>query len=225
MSAAVALSVVAVLLWSLGPTPPLDRPLPAISASVSPVRADAPLRIAAFGTSLTAAPQIWPGRLEQQLNHCMDRPVTVQRIAGPGMGSAWALEQLDRVIDSAPDLILLEFSINDSDARDGISLRHSRRNHRQLIAQLQKALPQAQILLMTMSPAQGLRGLVRPRLRAYYALYAELAAEFDLGLVDLHARWRALPRAARGLETDGLHPSPDVASGLIVPALSKGLGC
>ncbi len=195
--------------------------MPAIALSAVAQNDNHPLRITAFGTSLTADPQIWPAQLAQQLTSCRTAPVHVTAIAGPGMGSAWGLQQLDRVTASRADLILLEFSINDGDARDGVSLTTSRQQHQALIAQLQTSLPDVPIVLMTMSPAHGPRGWVRPRLRAFYQLYTELAAEFDLALVDHYARWRARPRDARGLDVDGLHPDPTVAAQVILPQLMR----
>lgn len=214
------LSVIAVALLWLWPTstsPDLDRALPAQAPK-------SPLRITTFGTSLTAEPQIWPDLLAKTLNRCHpEAQVQVTRVAGPGMGSDWALKQLDRVVQSQPDLILMEFAINDADAHDGVSLSSSRAQHHAVIQYLQAQIPEATILLMTMSPAQGLRGWIRPRLGRYYALYAELADEFGLGLVDHHARWQARPPQTRGLGNDGLHPDPAVAANVILSGLMQAL--
>jgi acyl-CoA thioesterase I len=116
--------------------------------------------------------------------------------------------------------VLMEFAINDADLWDGLSPKDSRATHLAVIRALQAARPGMRIVLMTMSPAQGLRGLMRPRLAQYYAGYAELATDSNLGLVDLYPRWRVLPRAARGLQ-DGLHPTDAAAQALIVPVLLR----
>ena len=195
----------------------LDRPAPALPAL------DRPLRVTVFGTSLSAPPQTWPARLETQLSSCHRAPVTVQRVVGPGMGSTWALQQVDQVVATQPDVILLEFSINDADVRDGVSLRRSQAQHSALITALQQALPQTQIILLTMSPARGRRGWIRPRLAAYYRAYDGLARTHELGLVDLYAHWLDQPRPSRGLARDGLHPAPDVAVDIILPPLQQGL--
>lgn len=192
-------------------------------ALTPPAPADGVLKITAFGTSLTAEPQTWPADLEHILGHCLETPVTVHRVAGPGMGSRWALEQLHQVIEAQPDLILLEFSINDADVRDGVTLAQSRAQHETLVTKIRHALPQTEIWLMTMSPAHGMRGWMRPRLQEYYALYEALAQEFELGLIDHYARWRALPRQARGLAQDGLHPDSTVATQVILPSLYAAL--
>jgi hypothetical protein len=223
---AVALAMLAaalisgILAWGIpgrAPPPPQDRPL------ARPLPAADPLRLTVFGTSLTAA-RGWPEDLAAALGRCLGREVVLARVAGPGMGSAWGLGQVAAVAATAPDLVLMEFAINDADLRDGLSLAESRDTHRRLVAALRAALPEAAVVLMTMSPAQGLRGLMRPWLGQHYAAYRDLAAGADLGLVDLYPRWLALPRPARGLARDGLHPDPQVAAGVIVPAVLDYLG-
>lgn len=164
-----------------------------------------PAQILAFGTSLTArAP--WPEDLGDTLSACLGHPVQMARVAQNGMGSAWALEQLDRVIAARPDLVLVEFAINDADLLDGVSLRRSRAQHADLLAGLRRALPDTRVLLMTMNPVSGpLRHLQRPRLGAYYGMYHELAAAHGAGLADLYPRWQASGPADL---PDGLHPAP-----------------
>jgi lysophospholipase L1-like esterase len=191
---------------------PLDRPaLPPMSAS------DAPLRLAVFGTSLTAGSQ-WPEAVAAALERCLGRPMELVRIARPGAGSGWGRRQVPLVVRARPDLVLIEFAINDADLRDGIGRVAAVANHRAILAALAEGLPQARFVLMTMSPAEGLRGLLRPGLARHYAAYQKIAAEAGVGLVDFYPRWRALPRAARRLD-DGLHPADAAAQEVIVPVL------
>lgn len=201
-------------LW-LGRTPPppvsdiaLSQPLP-----------ERALRIVALGTSLSARPQIWPDVLEQTLRACREEQVEVLRIAGPGQNVEWGRAQVPAVIAARPDLVLVEFAINDASLQRGMTLAQAGRQHRALIAELQQGLPEAQIVLLTMNPAYGARGLIRPWLAHHYAAYAALAAETATGFVDLHARWQARARADQGLAEDGLHPSPDIAAQVVVPVL------
>ena len=193
------------------PVNPDDRPVKAFQFK-------GPLRISLVGTSLTET-YGWP----EYLNDCTNRPVSVSRIARPGAASDWGGRQVDIIVLEHPDIILIEFSVNDADLRHRISLRDSARNHRLLIRNLKTALPEARIILMTMSPAHGLRRLLRPRLPAYYRLYRDLAQELDTGLLDLYPRWLAVPKSARE-QQDGLHPSNTAASQVILPALASYLG-
>lgn len=201
-------------LWVARSVPaPQDRP-----AALS-LPAGRPLRITLLGTSLSHG-EIWPDSLRRALQARLNQPVDLSIMARPGAGSRWGRDQARRAAERAPDWVLIEFAINDADIRDGQSLAGARRSHAALVQDLRALQPQADIVLLTMSPAQGLRGLLRPRLGAHYRQYRELAATLDLGLVDLYPRWRALPGATRGLQADGLHPDPQTAADLIVPVLT-----
>ena len=193
---------------------PQDRALPA--GALAP---EGPLSIAVFGTSLSSPRYDWPDALAQTLGACLGRPVTLTRVTRAGAGIAWAEGQVDAVRAQGPDLVLMEFSANDADLRDGLRLAEARARTGRVL----DALEGIPVVLMTMNPAQGLRGVLRPRLGAHHDAYRALAAARDLGLVDLETRWRQRPRAARGL-ADGLHPAPEAARGLIVPALAEYLG-
>jgi len=201
--------------WFYLPTPaqirPVDRP-------IQVARTEAPLRFLFVGTSLTSS-YSWPN----QLDLCPDRLVSVYRTARAGAASDWGLAQAQVIVAQQPDVVFLEFSINDADWRHRISLQDSAENHRRLISRLQEDLPGVQILLMTMSPASGGRRILRPRLPAYYALYHELAAEMGVSLLDIYPRWLSIPRDSRE-QQDGLHPSDTAASRIIVPALGSILG-
>ena len=185
------------LFWATRPpTDIADRPLAPLP--------DGPLTIVAFGTSLTARND-WPRALEETLTACLDREVTVASVALPGAGSAWGLEAVGEVIARAPDLVLMEFAINDADMRDGVSLAVASDQHREILNRLVEALPRVQILLMTMSHAHGLRGWTRPFLSGHYAQYRDLAEAHGAGLLDLYPRWLGAPAQVRRFE-DGLHP-------------------
>jgi len=199
------------------PGSPADRALPPLD-----LRPGAPLVLTVFGTSLTAGAG-WPGAVAGALEACLARPVTLHRVARPGATSVWALDQVARVAATAPDVVIVEFAINDADLRDGLTPDQGRATHHALIRALQGTRPHARIVLMTMNPAQGLRALTRPRLARHYADYADLAAETGVGLVDLYPRWLARPGGARGL-ADGLHPEDAVATEVILPVLLPYLG-
>lgn len=176
-----------------------------------------------MGTSLTALYD-WPDQVADELAACLGRDVDLSVIARPGAQSPWGVAQLDRVADSAPEIVIVEMAINDADVRDGIWLRDSRAAHGDIVTGLQAMTPTPQIVLMTMSPAQGLRGWLRFRLGRYYGVTVELAAERGIGLLDMYPRWMALARGDRGLQGDGLHPEAAVADPFITRALTAYLG-
>lgn len=205
--------VVAVGLWWPRPAAiGADVPLPEASAGD-----DGRLVIAVLGTSLTAGYD-WPERLGTRLSGCLEKPVEVVPVARGGATSRWGARQLADVAASKPDLVLVEFSINDADLRRGVSLQESARLHRRILNGLAERAPDAGVVLMSMSPAWGSKRLLRPRLARYYALYPELAAEEAAGFVDLYREWMAYPRAGAAFP-DGVHPMPAAAREVILPAL------
>lgn len=201
------------LLHDFSPAIPNDRPI----ALRVPEQG---LTIALFGTSLSHK-QLWPETLAKVLGERFGVSVAIKPVTQPGAGSLWALENTDRLVATDPDWVLIEFSINDADIRDGQSLDQALKTHRRLLAELQSRLPNTGLVLMSMNPAQRLRGLLRPRLAAHYRQYRSLAEEWDTGLIDLNARWLDIPSTDRGLAQDGLHPDRQTASRIIVPALSR----
>lgn len=193
------IAVIAVLAGSGPEGPPRDRPVPD-SGRIG----EGPLRITLLGTSL-ADRATWPDRLARELTECSGQAVAVTRIAEPGANSRWGLTQVEEVARSEPDLVLIEFAINDADLRDGLWPAESREVHRGIVSAVRAEAPEAAIALMTTNPAHGLRGVMRPRLGAYYLGYRDLAEELDTGLFDAWPRWRGVRRDVIG---DGLHPDP-----------------
>lgn len=173
----------------------------------------------ALGSSLTTRND-WPEALAEGLTTCLARPVEITRVARAGAGSVWGETAVAEVVAEAPDLVLIEFAINDADLRDGIGLRDSIARHDRILEGLAAGLPDARLLLMTMSHAHGLRGLMRPRLRSYYDSYRGLAAQHDTGLADLYPRWRVSGQHF----ADGLHPDDAAVRAVALPVLLGMIG-
>lgn len=203
--------------WVPGPTIPADR------ATSHPMPQNRPLRIVTMGTSLTANYD-WPAVLQGRLSACLSAPVEIIKVAKNGENIRWGATQKAPVIDADPDIILIEYAINDADFLDGVSPRNARAILEGLIADLLLALPDATVVLATMSPAIGPRGHIRPRLAYHYTQYREIAEDNDTGLIDLYPRWLARPPGQRGLEVDGLHPDPEVTKEVILLPLTDYLG-
>lgn len=201
-----------VWLWPLwqGPahkiSPPRDIALP---NQVLPER----LHITVLGTSLSHR-EPWTDALSEALNACLG-PTEITVIARPGAGVLWGQGQVAAVAGSAPDLVLVEFAINDADLRDGLARAEADAQMRALLEALAEAAPEAGLVEMTMSPASGVRGLLRPGLARYYADVIARADAGPQGAIDLYARWQALPRGERGL-ADGLHPDAQIAQNVTV---------
>ncbi|MBF9032116.1 hypothetical protein HKCCE3408_17085 [Rhodobacterales bacterium HKCCE3408] len=222
-AAALAAALAAGALWALpllrGPAPaelaprdvpPDPHPLP-----------DRPLRIAVLGTSLSHN-EVWTIRLGEALSPCLgsDPEIHVAAFPGADIASIRDTGLIGPMVATDPDIVLIEFAVNDADLRDGPGRAEADRLTRALLAELGGALPGALRVEMTMSPATGLRGLLRPWLEGHYAdAVARAGAGASDGAVDLYRRWLALPRGSRGLG-DGLHPDPEVTAAVIVSPLA-----
>lgn len=186
----------------------------------------APVRIVALGTSLTRN-ALWPDTLASVLTVCSGRPVLVTRIAAAGENSAWGLTQVQAVAAVQPDLVLIEFAINDADLRDGQSLDAAWDAHQRLLDALAAEVPAARPVLMTTNRAFGLRVLLRPWLGAHYEQYRRLAAARHVGLIDLEPLWAAAPASGQdGISRlpDGLHPTDAAVATIVFPTLVTELG-
>src|SRR3954451_15182332 len=132
------------------------------------------MKVAALGTSLTHSGG-WLKPLEHELNGCLKQSVDVIDFGRDGATSDWGVAILDKVIHAQPDVVLIEFSVNDAAWFKGISLRQSRANVERIARTLKKAQPHVKIFLMTMSPSFGPRAWIRPHIDAYNHVYRVLA--------------------------------------------------
>ncbi|MBX5068948.1 SGNH/GDSL hydrolase family protein [Rhizobium lentis] len=179
----------------------------------------APVKIVAFGTSLTARGG-WQPRLQTRLAACLQRPVSVENVAKSGETSTWALTQLDRVIAEQPDIVLIELYANDATLHRFVSLAQSRKNMGVILDRLHQRLPRARIILMAMNPFSGLRGLIRPFVDSYISAHQAEAQKRGLEFVDYRPGWERLSSDELAAAIpDGAHPRPESASKVIVPEL------
>lgn len=188
----------------------------------------APLKIIAFGTSLTSRGG-WPEALEKELATCLLEPVTVRTVALAGSTSDWALGRIDRVTEEKPDVILVEFYANDAAVNRWMSVSASRKNVAAILDGLKAGAPSAKIVVMAMNPFSGLRGWMRPFLSSYIEAHREEAERRGMDFIDFGPAWNALPAADRDAAIpDGLHPRPEQAAEVMTPILIRYLakdGC
>ncbi|MGO8041184.1 SGNH/GDSL hydrolase family protein, partial [Rhizobium leguminosarum] len=69
-------------------------------------------------------------------------PRAVKDVPKSGETSLWALAQVDRVIATQPDIILIEIYANDATLHRFVSLAQSRKNIDDILDQLRQRLPQ-----------------------------------------------------------------------------------
>ena len=192
-----------------------------------------PLRLVTYGTSLTAERVVLPwrrvgGAWVQQLRiwgaSTVEIPAVVFNCARWGVTSSWGWRHaLRRVARRNPDLVLMEFAINDADHRRGISLAQSRTNLLAIIDTIRRHTRGCRIVLMTTNPCRGRHATYRPELPRYYALYREVAATLGLPLADMEPIWQKLatndPDRFRSYLPDGVHPTETACKALIAPVV------
>ena len=219
----IAGAVIALAAWAV------TRPFALTTIAPAPTRlpaaiavGDRPLSLVILGTSLSVeAP--WTAALARRLESCLGVRVAMRVVARGGATSRWGAEQLPQLLGPAPDLVLIEFTANDADLRRGLLPGESAALHREMLAQIGAANPEARVLLLSMNPISGLRRVARPALQTYLRGYHALAkADPRHGFVDLRPDWQAyLARHPEGPAIpDGLHPVPATAAEVMTAPLS-----
>ncbi len=185
--------------------------------------------IVTYGTSLTAN-SAWPGLLEGVLKDAFGRrKVRLSNTAGGGKDSRWGLANLEeRVIRKRPDVVFIEFAINDAVAGSRLSVAESMGNLDAMISTIRAKLPDCDIVLMVMNPPTGDALRQRPRIREYEEGYREIGLRRECWLVDFSVEWREIveehPQRWAEYAPDGLHPKPLACREVILPRLLEKLG-
>ncbi len=182
-------------------------------------RATQPIRVVAFGDSLTAGyrlrpDQAFPAKLQRALVAKGHR-VEVTNAGVSGDTTAAGLERLDWAIPAGTDVVIIELGAND--ALRGIKPATTRRNLEQIIRRVRAK--GAKILLA---------GMVAPRnwgeayARQFDAIFPELARRYGLAFYPFFLQGVAL-KPELNLD-DGLHPNGrgvDVVVRSILPKVEQ----
>lgn len=186
--------------------------------------------VVVYGTSLTIN-GAWAKSLQTYFDERFPGKVTFVNGAKAGMHSDWGVENLkSRVLDKKPDLVFIEFSVNDAATKNDVPLEKSAANLDQMVKAIRAQNPQAEIVLQTMNPAWDSPrneakkyGSDRPNLEAYYDVYRRYAREHGLPLVDHYPAWAKLQKEDRQVfekaVPDGIHPSSGASVARTWPAI------
>ncbi|MGI6301727.1 MAG: SGNH/GDSL hydrolase family protein [Verrucomicrobiota bacterium] len=134
------------------------------------------ITIVTLGTSLSAGKAGWPVAMMEWLDSEWPGQTTLHNLAVGGSASQTVpamdakptvrnrcgLDRLPEAIASRPDVVFIEFAVNDAFAGYGISPQAGRANLETMIDRLQQALPDSEIILQTMNSVLDFR---RPHLR------------------------------------------------------------
>ena len=187
-----------------------------------------PQKFVYFGTSLTEG-GTWNRRLTAALDEKFPGLVLSVNTAKGGETSVWGLANFqERVLAHRPDVLFMEFTINDAVARFNISLAESARNLTTMLDSLHEALPHCEVILQIMNPVidrpEGHTGH-RGNLPAYCDQWRAIAGERGLTLIDHWPQWSHLletnEQEFRQLVPDGLHPEDEGYRIIVMPELLR----
>lgn len=194
------------------------------------LEAGKPQTVITYGTSLTHK-GAWTTSLKEYFDTQFPEKVTFVNSAKSGMTSDWGVENLnERVLSKKPDLVFIEFSMNDAATKHQISVEKSQANLDHIVKALRAQNPQVDIVLQTMNVAwdsprmpEKKFGSERPNLEAYYEVYRRYAREHHLPLVDHYPNWLKLqkeePEKFQKAVPDGIHPGSGASTERTWPAV------
>jgi acyl-CoA thioesterase-1 len=171
-----------------------------------------PLTVALLGDSISTgcnasgwakAPPFqppWQELLVRQLEASTGSKVELKNHAVGGTGSAWGLKTIAKVVESAPDLVILAFGMNDS---GGLAADAYRANLQGMMEAVRKAHPAAEfILVATMLANPDWTALHHDRFPEYRDALASLRGP-GVELADLTSVWAEFHRHKRDLDLTG----------------------
>lgn len=187
--------------------------------------------IVVYGTSLCTLPDgtlTWPAMLQDSINAIYPDAVEVINSARSAMWSTWGVQNLDeKVLSKKPDMVLIEFGMNDAYLPYHTSLEVCRINVEYMIDRIKEANPQCEIVLQIMNMPIREHLEKRPHINAYYDVYRKIARKRKLKLIDHYAYWTGILK--QGEEEflkyvpDGIHPRALAWKTYTVPFILKEL--
>lgn len=184
---------------------------------ISKLQSGIPQTIVIMGTSLSAAGS-WAVLFERKMSVY---PVTIINFANGGQDSSYGVEIIQQVLDSKPDVVFIEYSMNDALTERDMTVSESYVNLDTIVKAILKEYPECEIILQTMNLAYGLPGESRPNLEAYYQIYRDYAKTYGLFLIDYCLAWEeafnANPDLIREYIPDGVHPVKKGLNAVVMP--------
>ena len=152
---------------------------------------------------------------------------------GPnGDRSLSGLGKIPAAIAHRPDVVFIEFGMNDAYLPYNTSLEESKKNLNTIIDAILSANPKTEIILQTMNSCLDQdvgdkHASLRPRLAEYYQIHRDVAKERNLLLVDHYPNWLKLmtedPASFDKLVPDRVHPGAWGYFTVFLPTLKTAL--
>ena len=174
----------------------------ALPAEAAAPRSSGPLKIVAFGDSLTSGHRLalkdaYPAVLEKKVK-AAGLPFSVINQGVSGDTTAGALRRLDRALEEKPQILIVELGVNDG--LRGVAIPQIKANLAKIITAAQAQNAEVLLCGMEALPLQGWQYTVE-----FHKMYEDLAQEYGVPLV---------PFVMNGvlgnpdmISDDGVHPN------------------
>lgn len=189
------------------------------------------VKFVVYGTSLSAN-GAWVSQVREILAERYPGRAEWINESGSGKNSDWGLANVDsHVVQHQPDVVFLEFAINDAVARFSCSVEQAEQNLRTIIDKVRDSNRHVQIILQTTNPVfdrpVGHDGH-RKDLAEYYAMVRRVAKDEFLRVADQEKVWKQILHEGqsrfRALVPDGLHPNSAGNEQVVTPTILGVLG-
>ncbi len=164
-----------------------------------------PLKIAGLGDSLTQGWMVAFGffdRVVDRLENTFPENTITRINAGvPGDTAAGGLNRLPSILDRNPDLITIQFGINDM--YSGVSVEDYSSRIRATINRILKT-PTAPVIVTSCPLADDTD---QTQISRYYDRLRQLGREMKVPVADCELHWRKTASIKENLLDDGVHPS------------------
>lgn len=215
----------------MAPSRPDAKPVSLQSRFIRRLEQGTRQHVVVFGTSLSES-GAWVPQLRDALQARFPGLVTFTDTAKGGESSEWGRAHVEsRVIAHRPDVVFIEFAINDAVARFGLSPDRVRENLDVMLDRIAAALPECEIILQVMNPAVGKPVgdfSYRRDQPVYEQIYRDAAKKRGLLLIDHAPTWAALleTEGEAGFKhyvPDGVHPNAEAYARFVTPVILKAL--
>ena len=182
----------------------LAQLFPSVSLADSNSAADSRPRIVAFGDSLTAglgvhADESYPAQLQRRLD-TLNYRYRVINAGVSGDTTAGGLRRVPLVLNSKPELVILELGGNDG--LRGLSLDQTKSNLAEIIQQLKRAGAIVVLAGMKLPPNYG-----QDYTAGFEAIYRTVAEQYRLPMIPFFLE--GVAASATLTQADGIHPTKE----------------
>lgn len=182
--------------------------------------------VVVFGTSLSSGSHgaSWMQVVADHFNKKYGTHLKYCLAGKGGMWSTWGVQNLeDSVISKNPNVVIMEFGINDAFEKYKTSPSVAKLNLEYMINRIRLQNPSCEIILQVMNMPIGKSSGFRPNLIAYYDMYRKVAKSEKLLLIDHYPNWQKILDKGEveflRYVPDGIHPNSESGRQIIAPLI------